>query len=151
MHNRKVRNFAVAAVTIFSAFFLAIVNAADASASTAPICSGGAPRDCIQIFGSGLNITEEDGWIWNNTSASIPSAHIEFYSAFHNQSPLAPGSAPFVNQGVGRVDPNSNSVAALIDPPQPNSDIYECDASWQDNGSQHILLGWACGYVHGIV
>ena len=147
MHNRKVRNFAVAAVTIFSAFLLAIVNAAGASASTPPICSGGAPRDCVQIIGSGLFVSEVDGWIWNNTGMLIPSAHIEFYTAPGWQSPNAPGSAFIVNAPAGGVNPNSNSALEAITPPQPTAAIDECTASWQDSGRNHFLLGFACGRV----
>jgi hypothetical protein len=148
MLNRRVRNFALAAMTISSAFLLAILGATAASASTNPICSGGAPRDCVQIFGNGLQVVQVDGWVWNNTGMFIGSAHIEFYDAPAYQSPNARGSHFLLNCGVFSVNPNSNSILCYDNAvPQPTGPIDECTASWQDSGSSHFLLGFACGRV----
>jgi hypothetical protein len=144
MQNRKIRNFALAAMTIP---LLGVLGATSVSASTNPICSGGAPRDCVQIFGNGLQVTQATGWVWNNTGMQIGSAHIEWYLAPISQSPLAVGSNFQFNYPVGAVNPNSNSKNAFFGSETFSAPVDVCSASWQDSGNSHFFLGFACGRV----
>lgn len=166
--SRRICNIAVIAITIVSTAVVIALGATSASASTAPECSGGAPRACIQVFGSGMNVSQVDGWIWNNTSSKLTDAHVELYTALISQGPLAgggSGSVPLYGAGNGSGNCGSYNLAPGTNTPNCSgynfslynfyyyeehlavSSAYLCAAAWQYANGAYYVKGWRCAYV----
>jgi hypothetical protein len=149
MLRRKVRTLAVLAVTIVSATMLVALGTPRASASTGDLChTGDNPWDCLQVFGTGLQVDGYDGWAYNNSGASEGGFHIEFYTAPSDEFPNGSAVTALVNSPGFSLPPYSNSqnydYAADI---TSAHSYWVCDALWQATGSGYNDIGHVCGHV----
>ena len=149
MLKHRVRNLAVAGFMIASAVVLTAAFAPSASATTPPTCvTSDVPWSCVQVFGSGLNVQEMNGWAHNQTGSTIFYLHIELYYAGGPQPPLygTPiGNCGQFNLPGGANSPNCSSGSFSFTGP-----AYACSAVWQlihPTPPEWRDLGWVCVHV----
>lgn len=149
MLNRRVRNLAVTAMTIVSATVLIALGGTSAYATSPPICSGGAPKACIQVFGSGLVVKNANGWIWNNSSRTLTAVHVEDYFNYSGaQGPTALTSNFMNNCNSPNLSPGTNSPNCSTGDWAFGSAVWVCAAAWQHRNGIYYDLGWRCTLVH---
>ena len=132
------------------------------------------PKACVQVFGSGLNISSMTGWAYNPTTSSYTgySAHIELYymtpgnfaassGSFGDGDPELAPSIPVPNGHGGNcpeytLKAGANSSPCSWDPaelgvnPVVNKGYY-CSAVWVYYAppvEPWLLASYRCAYVH---
>jgi hypothetical protein len=177
MLKHRVRNLAATGITIVSAAALIALGATGASAaavvaanpghadmaantlvpaipvspaipsSTSPRCYGGVPWTCLQIFGNGLYVAQENGWAHNPTAAQIDYLHIELYNATSDAGPSQ--AIAYQNCGQFNLPGGANSSDCSTGSYTLSYALYECDALWQWlGGHSYKDLGYECILVH---
>jgi hypothetical protein len=152
MLNRKVRNLAVASLTIASAAVLTALGATGASASTNPRCVDSTPRACVQVFGNGTYVADVNGWAWNTTGAKFGKLHIELYIQFQIARP--PGGTHWAfltdcrqfslpsrhNSAICSYGGNSGGF-------KTDAHSYVCAAVWQYADGRYHDRGYSCARI----
>jgi hypothetical protein len=151
MLNRKVRNLAVAGLTIVSAAVLPALDATTASASTNPKCVDSTPRACVQVFGNGTYVADVNGWAWNTTGAKLSRLHIELYIQFQTARPPGGTNWAFLADcGQFTLAPHRNSADCSYGGSggfETDAHAYVCAAVWQYADGRYHDRGYSCARI----
>ena len=151
MLNRKVRNLAVAGLTIVSAAVLPALGATSASASTNPKCVDSTPRACVQVFGNGTYVADVNGWAWNTTGAKLSRLHIELYIQFQIARPPGGTNWAFLADcGQFTLASHRNSADCSYGGSggfQTDAHAYVCAAVWQYADGRYHDRGYSCARI----
>jgi hypothetical protein len=125
---------------------------ASANASAKPDTTGDLcdwydnPVVCIQIYGSGLNVTGIHTWYYNDSPYTVGNYHIELYILYS----LTRG-VPYIflrNCPEWIVGARHNSPVCAYGHYNAGQNMYYCAGLWEDGFGNHVFVGDRCVYVH---